>query len=188
MATTTLKMGLRKPAGTDLVNVQFDLSDNFEKIDNALGEKKNARRVSGDMTVTTAFDHLPANGDTSLDLLLTAKVGDWIEVAVSGFWNQSAGDGIMDVYSHPTSGTRANSWGGIGDSGNPNSNGIMAWYGTASISHGIGGGVMKQVTGSDLTGNILRLGLWARCTSVTKILQANALSLFEFRAINHGQP
>lgn len=33
MATNTANFNLRKPAGTDLVNVTTDISDNFEKID-----------------------------------------------------------------------------------------------------------------------------------------------------------
>lgn len=33
MATTTTKLGLRKPAGTDLINVTTDISDNMDLID-----------------------------------------------------------------------------------------------------------------------------------------------------------
>lgn len=33
MATTTPRLGLRKPAGTDLINVTTDISDNMDKID-----------------------------------------------------------------------------------------------------------------------------------------------------------
>jgi hypothetical protein len=36
MATTTPKLGLRKPAGSDLVSVLTDLANNFDIIDNAM--------------------------------------------------------------------------------------------------------------------------------------------------------
>lgn len=59
MATTTTRLALRKPAGSDNVNVTTDLSDNFEKIDDSvLFVRKTANESVTSSTVLQADDHL----------------------------------------------------------------------------------------------------------------------------------
>ena len=192
MASLSKKIGLRKPSISDTVSVDFDISDNMEKIDGALGEKKMVRRVTGLLPITgTAWRKLPTAADTSLDLILKANAGDWIEVAMSGLWSNETPIGALDVCSNPVAGTAVNSWaqkGGVPVAANL---GATCWYAhSGSVLINISGSLLKQVVAEDLDANgLLRVSPWGRSgSSGTRNIFGQTELPFEFWAINHGQP
>lgn len=67
MATTTSKMGLRKPDGTDLVNYLADLDANYDLIDKmSRGEIVSKEIVAGPAAFTAATDLIVADPFTPL--------------------------------------------------------------------------------------------------------------------------
>ena len=192
MASSTKKIGLRKPSGSDTVNVQFDISDNMEMVDGALGEKKMVRRTTGVLPIGgTAWRKLPTAGETSLDLILKANAGDWVEVSLNGLWSNETPIAALDVCSNPVAGTAVSSWAQKGGAPVAANLGAMCWYAhSGSVLINISGSVLKQVVVEDLDANgLLRVSPWGRSgSSATRNIFGQAELPFEFWAINHGQP
>lgn len=75
MATTTPQLVLRKPAGTDLINVTTDISDNMDKIDAA------SRKVLGYAQAIVNQTGITAEVDlTSLSVAVTVGTGRRIRI------------------------------------------------------------------------------------------------------------
>lgn len=75
MATTTPVMGLRKPVGTDNVNVVTDIGDNMDKIDALPQGKIGYAQVSANQTGITASVDL-----TGLSVTVTVAAGRRIRI------------------------------------------------------------------------------------------------------------
>lgn len=191
MSTQSKKLNLRKPDGVDAVSVQLDISDNFQKLDDAGGGKVRVQRTSGNILFSaSAWTHFPTAADFSLDLpLLKANVGDWVEVGMKGFSGPEATDMYLDAYSCPVQGTAVRAWSGSGLLVASNA-GMISWFGKSGETTKLTGGDMQQVQAGDLTaGGELRLGLWARDTAAgSRTFYATADIVFSWWAINHGQP
>lgn len=147
------------------------------------GKAKFTNASSGNYNISsTAWVNL----DTTSDLVVAAKVGDWIEVGLSALSGNELTTLCLDAVS-VVSGANVNAWGSIKTGSD---SGIQAWLsGSSGIFTGIGGGTMKQVVTSDLdfVGNVT-VRLLARVTSATnKSLYANAGNPFVFWIKNLGQ-
>jgi len=94
MATNTLNLNLRKPGVTDIVNVTTDISDNMQKVDDAVG----ALQVAAPL-VQTAYRNKLRNGDFQI-----AQRGTAITVTGLAFttgldgWKTTHNDGTCGVY------------------------------------------------------------------------------------------
>lgn len=110
--------------------------------------------------------------DNTLDIVIAAVTGDWIEVGVSGFWFNGATNGYLDACS-VVAGAPVNMWGSNAAPDN-NFRGVSAWTGVASREDAIGGSVIREVLAGDLSGGNVTLRLRARTgVAVNKILGAD---------------
>ncbi len=184
MAGATTKFGLRKPAGTDLVNVTTDLDNNFDTIDAALGNKKRFQKTTANYIVNgvawVALD-TPAS-----DLVVKVAVGDWVEVGMSALWFSEAPYGYLDAQSIIAA-APVNAWGTVKTA---TDTGIPSWEGVGSAVISAGGGIIKQVLAGDIdvAGN-LNLRLYVRTSvAAAKTLFASVDSPFTWWVKNLGQP
>lgn len=188
MATLTPKLGLRKPAGSDLVTVSTDVDANMDAIDLAYGAKARFKRTSGSYAVnSTAWASLDTYGAASAsDLVLKAVAGDWIEVGFSFAWDNQAMFGVLDVVS-TIAGVLQSVWGATQSA---TDSGIVGCTGVASAFTYVGGGYMKQCAAGDIdgTGN-LTLRVKVRINAAgSKNLFATVDNPFTWWAKNNGQP
>lgn len=152
--------------------------------DHALHPVAIARRASTDVTVTSTTW---ANFDTALDLTLDANAGDFVEVAVSGMWENQASDACLDVVSL-VSGSPVNSWGSNGTPDNANT-GVLAWFGSTGVFSPVGGSITRAVISGDLSGGTLTLRLRTRLLAAgSKDMQAISTAPFIVMAKNLRQP
>lgn len=191
MASNTTKIALRKPAGTDAVNVTFDIADNMDKIDARLGDKKRYFKTDGNLVVTATTAAVPLGGAGSTLTLLTVKavVGDWVGVEVQGLWDTTAIAGYMDAWSF-VAGACVNSWSGnsvaVPVSGH---SGMPGWVGQISVVSPPAGGTIKQVVAGDLDASgFLNIVLSGFVSSGSKFLYGTAAIPFMYHIINHGNP
>lgn len=184
MATSTTKLGLRKPDAADLVNVVTDLDANFQLIDNAAGATAFYVKTTGNyvfaITAWTLFD--PSHVS---DLVVKAAIGDWVEVKASGTWSNEANAAVLDVQSYVT-GAPINPW-GTAKSGTDI--GIPSWQGVSGVITPFHGSMIKQIVAGDLdvAGN-LNLKLYIRVSGSNKTLFAVADQPFKWWVKNLGQP
>lgn len=189
MATTTTKILLRKPAGADNVNVALDISGNMDLLDARLGAKVQYRRTTGNMPISV-LNPITGAGTTTGDLILKAVVGDWIEVSANGLWDNQAFTGYLDVWSR-LAGTPVNSWGGnnwtVPISGHQ---GIPGWRGEISSYSQISGSIIRQIVAGDLDGssNVTLTPYATTGSASVKNIFSSVAVLFEWHAINHGNP
>lgn len=187
MATSTTKVGLRKPALADLVNVTTDISNNMDLIDARIGSKVMVRYTGGNFTIiATAWANLPvAVPDLAA---IKCNVGDYVEIGASGLWNNDAQVGQLDMVS-VVAGVPVNAWGQNGPENNTWA-GIMSWYGIASAIRPVSGGMIKQVVAGDLDASsnlTLRLRGFVSAAA-GKSMFATVGVPFVYWAINHGNP
>lgn len=143
-----------------------------------------ADRTAGNLTLNSLTW---ADVDNALDLTLAAVVGDWIEVSLSGFWNNEAVVARMDAVS-VVAGSPVNSW---ADQAAPDNThfGVGGWFGPSGQQGNIGGSIIKQVVSGDLSGGNVTLRLRYRTsTAANKTLFAAAITPLTFWARNLRQP
>lgn len=139
------------------------------------------RRTSGDITVSgPAYTAI----DTGLDLMLTAQVGDVIEVSLSGHWAaNSSQNGIIDAATLITGNPVTYFSTGTASSGN----GVGAWYGTyTNTPIGVGGPVMITLGAGDISGGIVTIRLYAHTDSTNRNILASASNPLFVSAKNLG--
>lgn len=147
-----------------------------------VGAKARFANVStGNYTISST---IWANLDTASDLVVAAKIGDWIEVQMSAQAGSEATGLYLDAVSI-VSGVNQNTW-----SDSTGNGGILAWatQGLGTFET-IGGGAMKQIVSSDLdfVGNVT-VRLIARVSVATnRSLYASSASPFMFWIKNLGQ-
>lgn len=186
MATTTPRKGLRKPSGTDLVNVTTDISANMDILDRQpLSPVLHKIRASVNHSLSViAWTDM----DNTLDLTFAAgrvQVGDWVEILANFSFSNEAPVGFLDAVSIVT-GNPVNSWSGVVIGAG--SAGLPAWVGDAGVYHRVGGGGIKQVVAGDLDAGVLLLRLRRRNSSAAaKVVEANAGAPFQWWAKNLGQ-
>lgn len=189
MASTSPKLLLRKPAGTDTVNVVSDLSDNFDKIDLASGEKRRYRKADGNMSLANNVTNpITGAGTTLAELTLKAVVNDWIEVGINALWGGEAFQGYIDVWTK-IAGTPVNSWGGnLWSAPTAGHQGLVGWRGEASVTSCLSGTAIRQVVAGDIDGSgQVTAGPYGSGGGGVKTIYAVSTIPFLWHMINHGQ-
>lgn len=140
------------------------------------------KRTSGDLTLAV---QTWSDVDNAQDITLKAKVGDWVEVGMSGAWSDNPVAACLDIVS-VVSGLPVNSW--ANDAAPDNSHqGVLAWFGLASAIGPFGGSLVKQIVAGDLSGGNVVLRIRGRTTGLgTKTLFSSAVNPLHFWARNLG--
>lgn len=136
------------------------------------------RRTSDRIVNSTSW----ADFDTGLDITLPAMVGDKIEAAIDGLWNNEALWGYLDVativsgspvtYFSTGTGTQA-------------ANGISGWRGVSGSYQPVVGTARLTLTAADLSGGQVTLRLRTKASAAsTKTLFGSADSQITFAAQN----
>jgi hypothetical protein len=139
-------------------------------------------RTSGFITVNgTAWADL----DNALDLVLTAKTDDWVEVGISSLWLNEAVQGDLDAVSI-VSGVPVNSWAADGPV-DADHQGVIAWVGVTSAFTTFGGSMMKQLVAGDVDGGLVTIRFRTR-TNIAgdKTIFADGNTPLTVWARNHG--
>lgn len=184
MATSTTKLGLRKPAGADLVNVNTDISANMDLIDGATGPKGRARYVSGNLALNSVSWASSGLGD----IVLKAVVGDWVEISLCGLWSTEVNTGYLDVASIIAAAIVAGSgWGSPAIA--VTNYGVAGAAGIASVVGHCNGTVMRQIVAGDLdvSSNVTCRVIF-RTLGGIKTLYGTVDIPFVWSAKNLGQP
>lgn len=157
-----------------------DIESDYAKAASVATYADRKMRTSGDYPISSSTY---VDVDTGLDIVLTAKTGDFVEVGVSGMWNSENSFGTLDVASVVGAGD-INSW---ADDGAASGNGVLAWLGNPLVLTPIGGSVMRKLVSGDISSGTVRLRLRGASSSGTaKTLNGNTTNHFVFWARNHG--
>lgn len=133
-------------------------------------------RTSGNQTITSTSW---TNVDTGIDITMTeVESGDWIGITVNGMWGSGDQPGRLDAMvvnsSNYVSGAAF---------------GVRSWTGPNNGSptfEPIGGEIMYQVVGGDISGGSIVLRLRAHiAASGSKVLQSNSNSPLQWFAKNY---
>jgi len=121
---------------------------------------------------------------SSPTFVLSAKVGDWVEVGISGLYGNQAQNGGLDVVS-VVGGVPVNAWSENGPENNTH-NGVSTWQGLPNVFSPVGGSIMRQITADDLeVGGKLTLKLRTHTTPAgTKSMFMSDASPFTMWAMN----
>lgn len=120
------------------------------------------RRTAGDLTLNSTTW---ADVDNNLDLVLTAAVGDEVEVSVSGFWGNTGVYAFLDCVSL-VGGSPVNSW---ASNGTPNASGqgVRGWWGKISSDEPITGSISRTLVSGDISSGTVTLRLRYRTFTAT---------------------
>jgi hypothetical protein len=119
-------------------------------------------RTGGSLAFTsTSF----VEAHTSFNLVITPQVGDWIEVSLSGRWNNEASWGLLDVATIVSGSPITYLSTGTGTGA---SDGVQAWLGIGGSFSSVGGTILYRVQSADLAADgTLGLRLLAKSLSGT---------------------
>lgn len=124
--------------------------------------------------------------DNSLDIVIAAVEGDWVEVGMAGIWGNAAVNGYLDAVS-VVAGSPVTSWGT--DAAPDNTHAPSQWVGVASRFDPISGSLIRRLDAGDVSGGNLTLRVRYRTLSATnKVLFAVTATPFVFWAHNLLQP
>ncbi len=147
------------------------------------------RKVRASTSYTLNTSSAWTDVDTALDIVLTAKTGDWVECGLSGLWGSENFTYTLDVVS-VVSGSPVNSW---AEDGAPNNShqGIEAWTsypGSGTLLVPFGGSIIKKLVSGDISSGTvtLRLRYNNGGSASNKTLFGTAGDKFIFWARNHG--
>lgn len=190
MATTTPKLGLRKPDPTDLINVATDLNANFDKIDllGSANKFKFFQRRAGNIGLSSVvWADIPTILAT-FDIVLAAAVGDVIETDISAWISTASGPQTgLDVHTIVAA-AALNSFGSGGAVSNLNL-GISSLIVPANAAGGIATVFFYTVVAGDITaGNVTLRCRYNQAAAGAPTLYATASVPFSFGCKNLGPP
>ena len=143
------------------------------------------KRTAGSLTLnSTSWADIPTVG-TSADFVINATVGDIVEVALVGGFNNEAVEGFLDFVT-VVGGVVTNSFGADGAPSNSHG-GILAWRGLSSRFEFMGGSFFRTLAAGDISAGTVTLRLRGRTgTLANKTLFATTDTPLEYWARNHG--
>lgn len=139
-------------------------------------------RTSGDITINNASW---ANLDTGLDIVLTAKTGDVVEVGVSGAVSNTAFGAQFDIVS-VVSGSPVNNW--SHDAAEVSTNyGVPGWYCPSGASQQLAGSLTKVLQAGDIAAGTVTVRVrYKQPSAGNRVVSANTDIPLIFWARNHG--
>lgn len=148
-----------------------------------LVDKAVVRRTAGSVTLnSTAW----ANVDTGMDLVLTASSGDYVEVTLCGFLDQTGATYVRFDVASIVSAAVVNTWSENGAE-HASSEGVPGWTGIASAFTPISGTTGRVLVAGDISAATVTLRLRYRTDSaVNRILNAAVRNQLVFMARNYG--
>lgn len=178
------------PAEADLVYVvvggtvsrKMVLSDLFP----GFVQAAHAKRTAGNLSLGSSTW---INMSTDLDLVIpgTSRVGDIVEVGMSGHFGLQAVQSYLDVVSLDGVPDPVNSWSQDGAE-TATSTGVSAWFGEPGVQTSFGGSIMRAIVSGDLQSGVLTLRFRYRGSVATsKTMSAITDTPLDVWAINHGQ-
>lgn len=142
-----------------------------------------ARRTSGNITLNSTSW---ANVDTGLDLTMDAAIGDYVEVALIGFLDQTGATYTRLDVASVVSGSVVNTWSTNGAE-SASSEGVGGWTGITSAFTPVSGATGRVLASGDISSGTVTLRLRYRTDSaVNKVLNANSNNQLVFMAKNYG--
>lgn len=129
-----------------------------------------------------------ADVDTAIDITLSAKAGDFVEVGLSTFWGSENVISCLDVVSVVSAAPVKNWSENVAESAS--AFGVMAWNGPqlgGATNLGVGGSVIRPLAAGDISAGTVTLRLRYRTvTAANKSLVAVTDAATVFWARNHG--
>lgn len=142
---------------------------------------KRVRRTSGNISISsTTWSNL----DTGLDVVLQAAAGDTLEVCVNGLWNNEASVGVLSACT-VVAGAPVSHF-GSGEPTTTTGDGVMGWFGPASVQMVVGAPAQLVLGSGDLASGYVTVRLRTRTNSGTKTLNATTGDPLEVIVKNLG--
>ncbi len=176
MATNTAKLGLRKPSLTDIINVTTDISDNMQKIDDYIQNRKHrtTRNSAGNISaITNGYQDY----NNALDIVLDAVAGNMVELSINAFIGAGGGPTSIGVVT-VNGATLRNTYGNVNALIYCQTNTLARWQGT--ITYPVVAGDI------DVNGQVRFRVRYQQQQANT--IYADASYPFSFSASNKGTP